>query len=54
MVGVGGFALVSYPGKLPLGSFFTNDGTWYVYKRSMYVAREHVEELSREHGYELN
>jgi hypothetical protein len=45
------FVLMAYPGKLPAGTFMTNDGTRYVYKRNLYAWKEHESEL-KEHGYE--
>ena len=46
------FVLMSYPGKLPAGTFQVNDGTRYLFKRQIYVWKEHVKEL-KERGYEL-
>jgi hypothetical protein len=43
---------MSYPGRLPIGNFAVKDGTRYIYKRQLYVYKEHEAEL-KDRGYEL-
>jgi hypothetical protein len=51
-LGEAGYVLMSYPGRLPIGNFAVKDGTRYIYKRQLYVYKEHEAEL-KDRGYEL-